>query len=63
MTGETADNFRDVQYYAILKELSHVQHVSAKSAYVSYCACKECSHAWRGECMDAKCSCCTQPVK
>ena len=63
MPSDSPDNFRDVQYYAMLKEMYHVQHVGAKSTHISYCACSACSHAWRGECMRDKCTCCTQPVK
>ncbi len=63
MPGEGPDNFRDVQYYAMLKEMYHAQHVAAKSSYVSYCSCREYNHSWRGDCMRAHCTCCTTPVK
>lgn len=53
------DNFRDNQYYALLKDMYHAQHVAGKTVYLSYCACKECTHSWRGDCMKSKCSCCT----
>lgn len=53
------DNFRDSQYYAMLKEMYGAVHVVSKTAHHANCACKECTHAWRGECMAAKCGCCT----
>lgn len=63
MPGEGPDNFRDVQYYSMLKDMYKVQHVAAKSTYVSYCTCKECTHSWRGDCMKDQCKCCTSPIK
>lgn len=62
MSPDSTENFRDVQYYAMLKDMYHAQHVVAKSAYGSYCACKECRHSWRGECMKERCACCTTPM-
>lgn len=61
MAPDGPDNFRDQQYYAMLKEMYHAQHTQGKSTYVSYCSCKECRHSWRGDCMKAKCACCTTP--
>gem|GEM_PF-4927183 len=55
------ENFRDVQYYAQLKRRFRSQHVVSKTAYGSYCTCKDCRHPWRGECMRLRCSCCTAP--
>ncbi|MDE1819895.1 MAG: hypothetical protein KGJ23_04715 [Euryarchaeota archaeon] len=60
---EGPDNFRDVQYYAMLKDMYKAQHAASKSAYVSYCSCKQCNHSWRGDCMKERCACCTSPVK
>jgi hypothetical protein len=57
-----SDNFREVQYYAMLKERYGATHVVAKTVYQTNCNCKDCSHTWRGECMKAKCSCCTTPA-
>jgi hypothetical protein len=57
------DNFRETQYYAMLKERLGAQHVVAKTGYHSNCVCRECAHSWRGECMIAKCGCCTSTYK
>jgi hypothetical protein len=61
MTEE--DNFRETQYYAMLKEHFGTQHVVAKTGYHANCICRECTHSWRGECMRAHCACCTSPYK
>ena len=53
------EDFREVQYYAMMKDYFGSMHVVAKTAYGTNCVCKECNHAWRGECMQAKCACCT----
>jgi hypothetical protein len=57
-----SDNFREVQYYAMLKEIYGSTHVAAKTVYQTNCNCKDCNHSWRGECMKAKCTCCTTPA-
>ena len=62
MPGTDA-NFRDLQYYALLEERLRTQHATSKTAYGTYCSCTECTHSWRGECMESKCACCTSPWK
>lgn len=57
------DNFRDSQYYSMMKEMYKMAHVAAKTNHYANCACKDCAHTWRGECMAAKCLCCTTPYK
>ncbi len=61
MTEE--DNFRETQYYSMLKERLGSQHLAAKTGNHANCACKDCTHAWRGDCMRAKCACCTSAYK
>ena len=62
MMGEE-ENFRETQYYTMLKESLKAVHVTSKTAYHSNCTCTECQHTWRGECMKEKCGCCTTPLK
>lgn len=57
------DNFRETQYYAMMQDLYGVSHLVSKTVYRTHCVCGECHHAWRGECMKAKCACCTTAPK
>ncbi len=59
MASGGVENFRDLQYYQLLKEMYGRQHKASATAYASYCSCKECAHTFRGDCLKDRCECCT----
>lgn len=59
MAPGNVENFRDIQYYQMLREMYHRQHKASATVYASYCTCKECTHTFRGDCMKESCACCT----